>query len=252
MRKEAGGGKLHRGIIAGFVIAGLFAGGLFVMTFTSYQHYSTDENREVPPPIIFVPKKVMFWNLARGKDHFRTIFLRQGDEHELVLKGITTDNPLLNAEVINRGGRERKTYYLRVTLSKEAPPGPVSGVITIETDHPEMKTIRVPVVGNVLNGLVVSPSALLLRIRRSTREASGRIELLSTREDSFNILKVNSSLRNLRADIKPLSNKRGYLLNVLITDPDRVLKGITDAVIHIETDFKPQRLIVVPVGIVSP
>ena len=232
-------------IVSFFVLIDIYPSGL-------YGAKGDVSEGKTAPAVIYIPQKVVFWNAAYGLKYSRTVILRQGDGHALKLKGVKTSGRYIDARVVKDEGTQRKVYFIEVNLGKDAPPGPIEGMVRIETNHPEMKDIDIPVIGNVLDGLIIVPATVSMRLSRSKRHASGALRLSNPDGRKFNILNVGSSLKALKTDVKPLKGENGYRITLSIDDPEMTLKKLTKAVVHIQTDYAPQRLVVAPVWIVSP
>jgi hypothetical protein len=109
------------------------------------------------------PGSVRFGQIEHGTAYVQTVTVRCGDGYGASsLEGVESHNPLLTAELVPAGSDWRgRTYELRVRIDEHTPPGYISDFVTLKTGT-RGGAIPVPVEGQVMSGLTVSPSRLFL------------------------------------------------------------------------------------------
>lgn len=201
---------------------------------------------EDPPPVFYFPTKMAFWNLGDGVGGMERVYIRQADEHPLKITAVRAEGEGVSAELAKSGGKEHKTYTISVTISHNTPPGPVTGAVIVETDHPRAPLIKIPVMGNVLKGLSVTPGALSIRLDRVKNEGSGVMRLISTNSRKFRIIETSSHFKGLKTETRAINEGKGYLVHVTVSDPDGALKKQSTVMLHMTLDA-PQKILIVPV-----
>ncbi len=201
--------------------------------------------------ITVFPPKVNLWNMSVDTKYSHKIFIRQLDKHSFNIKNIQTSGEHIQAKVLTSGGKEHKTYSIGITV-KAIQPGPFDSFITIETDHPAQKFIKIPVTGNVLDNLTVSPQILTVPMNYKSRLGTALFKVTSSNGQKFKIEEVTASYKNFKNDVQPITTKgvQGYWVRILISDPEKEINRPRKGTIHVKTDL-PQGMIIVPMLIQS-
>jgi len=115
--------------------------------------------------LAFNPGSVDLGNVDQGTAVTRDVSVQYTGGGNLRILGATSANPHLSAEVVPVSqGVGQALYYLRVHLSKDAPPGYLKDSILLTTSDPYRGQIPVTVEGRVVSEVTVSPSSLFLGV----------------------------------------------------------------------------------------
>ncbi len=228
---------------------------LFLFCFLSFSQASDqrDMNRVVSDTtyIFYFPTQLSFWNSTQGKEFESKLHLRQGDENSFFVKSVETSSQFITAELLNADRGISRAYSIRVVLSGDMPPGPFTEELKIITDHPYESAITVPILGNVLDGLVLDPQNFGMRLNYFKRQASGMIKITSLKGEAFEIKQVGSSFPGMKAAVIPSEECCSHIIGVVVSDKEKLITKPTTAVLHIETTSK-QGMVIVPVLIEAP
>lgn len=201
--------------------------------------------------LIYFPSQLSFWNMTYGESARQEVFLRQGDEHTFSIKSIESSSDFLVATHEDTGGVQKRTYTVNVTLSAEAPVGSFAETLTIVTDHPKHSTIKLPIYGNILDGIALDPQAFGIKLNYFKRQGMGMIRITSTGNSPFEVKGISSSYPPVKAALVAGEECCSHIIGVVIRDPEKKINKPTRATLHVETTSS-QGLIVIPVLIDVP
>lgn len=218
------------------------------VTATPPAEKSSNQAETAQEPVFYFPVQVTFWNASSGLSRTERIFLRQGDEHPLKIKSVLTDSDNISAEIVKSGGKEKLTYTIAVNLDPKTPPGPVSGKVIIKTDNPKAETISIPVIGNVLDDIAVTPPMLTIRLKKANGEGRSVVSITSTNGKKFKVQEAKVALAEVKTDIKTISEGKVHLILVSVTEPDKSKREPKQTLLYVKVDT-PQKMIVIPVTI---
>lgn len=149
----------------------------------------------------------------------------QQNERTVELNGTSQDFRILNVESNMEGKiayqlktvQEGKHYQLQVKnlLDKE---GQYRGLLKIKTDHPQKPELLVHVVGNIEGEISVRPQVLSIgRLLAQQPVRSGKVLVISNRNQSFNIKNMNYDTQLIEVVEKPLpqSRRKGFILEII-------------------------------------
>jgi hypothetical protein len=135
-------------------------------------------------------------------------------------------------EITRHGGHV--VYDLKVVLGKGSPPGYVNEQLWLITDDPYTKAIPVPVDGQVLADISVSPSSLFLGVVQPGQSITKQIVVRG--QKPFRIASIRGDCECLRATSpKAQEPKSLYLVPITFTARDKA--GQIIQTVYIETDF---------------
>lgn len=184
--------------------------------------------------VLLEPTSVAFGSIAEGTSVDRTICVRYTGRRDWQIQEVRSDNPHLTATVTERtrqGGRI--TYDLNAVLDDKAPSGYLNESLWLITNDARIKQIPVPVDGQVLASISVSPTSLFLGVV----EPGGRVtkQIVVRGQKPFHITAIRGDCECLQATVpKDEEAKTLYLIPVTFTAGENAGK-ITQTV-SIETD----------------
>lgn len=115
--------------------------------------------------VLLEPASVALGSVGKGTPAERAIRVTHTGRGDWQILKVASDNPHVvgtATEVSLQGGRV--AYDLKVVLDKDAPVGHVREYLSLVTNHPQAKQIPVPVEGQVLAAISVSPASLFLGV----------------------------------------------------------------------------------------
>lgn len=184
--------------------------------------------------VLLEPTSVAFGSIAEGTSVDRTICVRYTGHSDWQIQEVRSDNPHLTATVTERtrqGGRI--TYDLNAVLDDKSPTGYVNESLWLITNDARIKEIPVPVDGQVLASISVSPASLFLGVV----EPGGRVtkQIVVRGQKPFRITAIHGDCECLQATVpKDEEAKTLYLIPVTFTAGE--IAGKITQTVSIETD----------------
>lgn len=137
-----------------------------------------------------------------------------------------------------RSGISGRQWSLDIALAKDAPVGPMADFIVVTTDHPQMKTVRVPLSGFVRPVLSVTPRIADFGRRELNEPQTTSLEVRNLGSADVTLGEVTSSLPGVAAEIEAIEEGRVY--KVLLTLSKDMPKGAFDGSVSISTSSGKQ------------
>ena len=194
--------------------------------------------------VLLEPSSVALGSVAQGNSAERTISVQYTGRSDWQIVEVKSGNPHLTGtvtETARQGGQI--TYNLKVVLDKDTPVGYVNEYVWLITDDPGTKQIPVPVEGQVVGAVSVSPSSMFLGAVQPGQSVTKQIVVRG--QKPFRIASIRSDCECLQATSpKGEEAKSLYLIPIKFTAGERTGK-ITQTV-RIETD-SGQTVLKVPV-----
>jgi hypothetical protein len=122
-----------------------------------------------------MPMTAYFQRFRQGESPARQINLLPTDRKEVKVVSVETSAPWITAthSPIERG--PRKGAQLTVTIGPGVPIGTLDGHVVVTIDHPDQKTVRIPVLGAVHGDLIAFPDRVFLTPRRGSEGAEATV-----------------------------------------------------------------------------
>ena len=184
--------------------------------------------------VLLEPPSVVLGSVAQGNPAERTISVQYTGRSEWQILEVRAASPHLSGtvtETSRQGGRI--TYDLKVTVSKDVPVGYLRESVWLITNDQRTKEIPVPVEGQVVGAISVSPSSLFLGVVQPGQSVTKQIVVRG--QKPFRIASISADCQCLQATSpKDQEPKSLYLVPVTFTAGGKTGK-ITQTV-QIETD----------------
>jgi len=136
-------------------------------------------------------------------------------------------------------------WQVEVSLDKNAPVGPIADFIVLTTNHPKLKTLRIPVSGFVRPVMSVTPRVADFGRRELAEPQTASLEIRNLSSTSVNLGEISTDVAGLNAEIEPL--EEGRLYKVLLTLDPGMAKGDFEGLVTINTNSSKQPTIEVSV-----
>jgi hypothetical protein len=185
--------------------------------------------------VLLEPSGIALGSVGQGSSAERTIRVQHTGRSDWRILEVRSGCPHLAGQVteITRHGGQ-VVYDLKVVLGKGVPPGYVNEQLWLITDDPYTKAIPVPVDGQVLADISVSPSSLFLGVMQPGQSITKQIIVRG--QKPFRIASIRGDCECLRATApKDQEPKLLYLVPITFTARDK--RGQIIQTVYIETDF---------------
>lgn len=149
--------------------------------------------------------------------------------------------PYLFAEV---GEEPSGVYVVTLVLDPSVPLGPILGWIRIETSHPQVPVLQIPVRGRVVGDLAARPDRLDFGIVEEGQPATAQIFLANTGGREVHVLNVEPHLP-IEAEVGTVKKGRGYQISVRLPRP-QPLQSL-EGHLNVYTDHPDEPVVRVPV-----
>jgi len=142
-------------------------------------------------------------------------------------------------------GASGRQWQVEVELDKDAPVGPMADFIVLTTNHPKLKTLRIPVSGFVRPVMSVTPRIADFGRRELSEPQTASLEIRNLSSSAVSLSEVTTDLDGLKAEIEPL--EEGRLYKILLTLEPGMAKGDFEGQVTISTNSTKQPTIEVSV-----
>ncbi len=166
------------------------------------------------------------------------------DKPDLRVLGINSPYPFLHVShrLVGSGekgeGKKGNEWRITMALAENAPVGPMADFVTVRTDHPRQKQVKIPVSGFVRPTLAVIPQVFDFGTRQIAEPYPAKIEVKVLGTDNVVLGEIATDVVGLEARIEPL--EEGRLYNLLITLKPEMKKGKTSGTLSVKTSSDRQ------------
>lgn len=142
-------------------------------------------------------------------------------------------------------GVKGRQWQVDVALDPNAPVGPMADFIVLTTNHPKLKTMRIPISGFVRPVMSVTPRIADFGRRQLSEPQTASLEIRNLSSGAVRLSEITTDVEGLDAEIEPL--EEGRLYKVLLTLQPGMTKGDFEGVVSITTNSSRQPTIEVDV-----
>ncbi len=135
-------------------------------------------------------------------------------------------------------GVKGRQWQIAVDLDKDAPVGPMADFIVVSTNHPQLKTVRIPLSGFVRPVLSVTPRVADFGRREVTESQTASLEIRNLGSTAVELGEISTNVKGLDAKIEQVEN--GRLFKVLLTLEPGAPKGDFEGLVTITTTSSKQ------------
>lgn len=177
--------------------------------------------------------------------------LWSGEKPDLLVRSVESPYPFVRAAVREASEGERRPevagrqWQIEVQLDPNAPVGPMADFLLVTTDHPQLKTVRIPLSGFVRPVLSVTPRIADFGRRELDEPQTASLEIRNLSSAAVDLGGVSVDLEGLEAEIESL--EAGRLYKVLLTLKPGMPKGDFQGLVTITTSSDRQPSIEVSV-----
>jgi len=176
----------------------------------------------LPPPIKVAPASLLFRDLRVDRGGVASVMLDAEGTTPVTLSSVrsTLPNVKPELEVVTPG----KRYRLTATASPPFPPGRLEGKIVVDTTHPDMKTLAVPVQSFPIPApqaavSVLPDPVLVLPAPHATKPVVSRFIVQANGNQKVRVTKVEVSCKDIAAWVEPQKGNEGRRTYVRVSVP---------------------------------
>jgi hypothetical protein len=207
---------------------------------------------EVQPYLDVDPRPLVRFSTVQLSEATEKLTVSTAMDQEFRITEVESSVPFVNAAVRKleaselKAGRNSSQYELTVTMSAEAPVGPVNAQLILHTDHPKAKKVPVRVFGVVRALIHVTPSQIQFGSVEAKVKPGRNVIVVNNQEGKA--VKVTGAEVNdpaFAADVLTIEDGQRYQVTVSVqpeADP-----GSRDAVLSIATTDSEFPQLMVPV-----
>jgi len=177
------------------------------------------------------PGSIQFGALDQGAAAEKHLVVSFPGRSDLQILDVKSANPHVSAKAV-RGASG--SYQLSVRLDESAPAGYIHEYLTLVTNDRQSNQIPVPVEGQVLSGIAVSPNWLLMGVVRPGETVTKQIVVRG--KQPFVIKRVTCGAAGFACNL-PAAQQPKQVQIIPITFVAGNKQGKVSQAIHIETDF---------------
>ena len=192
------------------------------------------------------PRSIRFGRMKKGLPYpvkYAALVGSQKDTARII--SVTSKNKHLKIETGHFKAVDDKEYQIKIKVLPEIGLGHFGDQITLETDHKEIKRIKLYVSGEITGNIILTPNHVSFgKFRLGGRYEKG-IRLIAAPNVIFKVLDVQTTVPGLHTKLLTLKEGKAYKIKAYIEEDfcEETLAGK----ILITTDDKEQQLIEVGV-----
>jgi len=183
------------------------------------------------------------------RDQTSSQLLVAPDFEDLKITGVESPEPYIQVSYREARDTERddsvpgKQWRIDVTLSKDAPVGPVADHVKVSTNHPQQKQIEIPVSGFVRPMVAVTPPAVNFGKIDTAQDQKWGILVRNFGSTPLEIENVESSVNGLEVEVEPIEEGQQYKL--VFTPTAEMTKGPFHGSVELRTNLPQQPTVTV-------
>lgn len=197
---------------------------------------------EVKPFLALSPGYARFTTFVHDdRDQTSPQLLAAPDFQDLEIESVDSPQPWI--EVSYREARETereqevtgKQWRIDVTLSKDAPVGPLADHVVVHTNHPKQKVIDIPVSGFVRPMVAVTPPRVNFGKVNPAEAQKWGILVRNFGSTPLEIQDVKSTVTGLEVEVEPIEAGQQYKL--VFTPTEKMSKGPFRGSVELHTNL---------------
>ena len=197
------------------------------------------------------PGYFRFLHVAGAPAESGTQIVWSADFPDLQVLSVTSPLPALTVTFRPATESEREPqgrgnqWVIAATLASEPPPGPLSGDVHVETNHPRKKVLDIPIAGYVRPVLMVTPPTADFGSFPAGQPRKGSVLITNYGAAPLQLLGVDSDVKGLVARID--EREKGKRFDLALTLSPSLERGPLRGALRVRTTSPKQPLLEVPV-----
>ncbi len=162
--------------------------------------------------------------------------------------------PLLDVEFKPSGKPKPKSAYtIRLTIRKDAPPGPFGTMLEVRTDSLDQPLVQVPVYGMVAPLVKIEPTVILLRQDGTLMGANRRLRVQASPQQELDILSIQCENASITVTIdETASSPYRHLRFLKVELTGKMPPGTYNTTLTLKTGVPGAETLIVPVIVEVP
>ncbi len=208
----------------------------------------------VHPYVEVLPRAMVRFNAVQHEPMEQKLTVVPGDDVEdFKVTDVTSSVPFLVASIRPLpkdellAGKPSPQYEISLSMTDDAPVGPVNAVLEVQSNHPKAKRVPVKVFGVVRSLLHVTPSQVQFGSVAAKKQPGRNLILVNNRTGGVPIKLTGASVNDpaFQAEIVTIEDGRRYQITVTINADAN--PGPRDAVLTLKTSDSEYPQLEVPV-----
>jgi len=192
------------------------------------------------------PQQLVMGQIKKNEPIIRYAGLIGNDKNTAKIISAESSHKLMKVAVNNQGFDNNPEKKIKITVLPGLKPGRFQERVTITTDHPSVKTLMLPVSGEVMGNILVSPQMVSFGVLQQGQKIERTINLKASGKESFKVTKADSDNPAISAVIEKVVPDKEYNVKIAadesVAAPGAILRGK----ILISTTDKDQATIEIP------
>lgn len=209
---------------------------------------------DVRPYVEIIPRPLIRFNAVLNEPMNQTFIVAgTNPDQKLTVKSVTSSVPFIETTVRKLGedelvaGKSKSQYEVAMTLTDDAPVGPVNAVLSVNTDVTEAPTIPVKVYGVVRALIHVTPTQLQFGSVEAKAQPGRNLIVVNNRTDGTKVEITGAKVDDPAFDarVSTIEDGRRYQVTVVVkpdADP-----GSRDATLTLSTTDRDFPTVTVPI-----
>lgn len=246
-------GEVHAKLdTAGF--KGAISKSVLVMTDDPISPTTTLAIKAVVKPFIeILPRPLVRFNALQMETVEQKVTIAATDRTKgFKVTDVSSDSEVIEPVVRKLGadelvaGKPEPQYELALTLSDEAPVGPLNTVVTVETDHPKAEKLQIRVFGVVRALLQVSPPELQFGAVKAAEKPARNLVVMNNKVgETIEVTGASVDDPAFTAQVQEVEQGRRYHVTVAVAPEAE--GGLKDAVLTLTTTSQDMPKLEVPI-----
>ena len=202
-------------------------------------------NGVVIVPVEVQPEGIHFGSVGADEKLAREVLLVAVGTNVFHIRSVTMSSTQFSASVETR--EAGKSYVVKVSSEGVRSPGSTVASVRVETDHPLMETVDIPVAAFVAGDIIPNPGTLLLIPSPTNSPRTYWVSLWSPAGKAFKVTHVECPGADMTGTVK-----------ALLPDRTRIevktwgaLSDLDGKSIRVETDLSTKREVMIPLRVLS-
>jgi hypothetical protein len=199
----------------------------------------------VVPPIEVMPEGIHFGAQTADRELEREVMVVAMGSALFQVKKVSSSSPqfVADVETVEQG----KRYRLKVKCKGGRSPGTTTASLRVETDHPAVPNLDVPVTVFVAGDIVTAPATLVVIESATNSPRAYHVIVYSPDKKPFKVEKVTAPRDDIETRVTTISPDR-YRVELNIASQVWELNGKT---LLIETDMASKKEVTIPLRVIS-
>ncbi len=186
-----------------------------------------------------VPSRLTLGKVSKGQKKEIYVYLFGLDMDTVKITSVKSDSTYIETEINNNGFQNRKNCRVKVTLNPGLKVGKFRSILTLYTDHPEVKELSLVLMGEIVADISISPKYVIFGAFKRGQPVQKIIKLRARPGKVFEIMGVSCSEPAVVMNIKTVKEGSEYNIKAVVGKDfnKKLLKGE----IIIKTDNEKQK-----------